>query len=351
MLQDHRDRPGGSGPKTLPGADATGDGWGMDQKVTPAVEALVDAVATATRAPSMHNTQPWRFRVSPEAIEVHVDPERVLPVADPTWRAARLACGAALFNLRLALAVQGWSPVVTLMPDHRVATLVARLTFEHARPASPEERALFEAIPRRRSNRYPFLDTPIPLEHRARLRDAAARESAWLDFLLGPAAISMISELAHAADRQLNRNPDYRAEIAGWTRYDGEPCTDGVPEAAGGPVPQPYELLPRRDFGSREPSRRDYETEPLIGVLGSLSDLPVDQLMAGQALQRVLLTATHHGLVASLISQPIEVAEIREQLRIGLGRYGPPQILLRIGYGTPGVSAPRRPASEVVEFV
>src|SRR5690606_34017338 len=162
-----------------------GDGWSMEQKVSPAVEALVAAVAAATQAPSMHNTQPWRFRVSPEAIEVHVDPERVLPVADPTWRAARLACGAALFNLRLALAAQGRSPVVTLTPDPRVATLVARLTFGQARPATPEERTLFEAIPRRRSNRYPFLDTPVPLEHRARLRDAAARESAWLDFLLG----------------------------------------------------------------------------------------------------------------------------------------------------------------------
>lgn len=321
----------------------------MDTSTTVTPATLVTAIEAATRAPSMHNTQPWRFRVRPDEIEVHVDRDRLLAVSDPTWRAARLACGAALFNLRLALAVQEQTTVVTLVPDHREPTLMARVALGPPHPATPDDRELFEAIPRRHSNRYPFLPTPVPVEHRARLRAAAQRETGWLDFLLGPVAIDTVAELVRTADRRLNHNPEYRSELMNWIRRGDDHATDGVPEAAAGPPPQPHELLIRRDFGGSHSPLRDYETDPVIGVLGSLGDSPVDQLAAGQALQRVLLTLTRYGLVASLISQPIEVPEIREQLRIGLGRYGPPQIMLRIGYGTPGPAAPRRPVSEVIE--
>jgi hypothetical protein len=323
----------------------------MTTSATVPATALVSAVEAATLAPSMHNSQPWRFHVSANEIEIHVDPARQLSVSDADGRSARLACGAALFNLRLAVAMLGRSPHAIVVPDTRRPLLVARVVLGPPRPPTPEERELHAAIPHRHSNRYPFLDVPVPLEHRARLRAAAQRESGWLDFLLGPTAIATVSELVRTADRALNSNPQYRAELAGWTRYDGEQCTDGVPEAAGGPPPQPHELLARRDFGgTRPPSPRDYETEPVVGVLGSLSDSPADQINAGQALQRVLLTATRAGLVASLLSQPIEVPEIREQLRIGLGRYGPPQIVLRIGYGTPSPSAPRRSVDDVVDY-
>lgn len=317
--------------------------------LTPTV--ITAAVKAATLAPSMHNAQPWRFQLHPGTIEIHLDPDRVPAVADPHWWGARLACGAALFNLRVALAVQGHDHTVTVMPDARVPTLVARVAVSGTRAATPEERALFEAIPHRHSNRYPFLDTPVPVEHRARLRAAAQRECAWLDFLLGPAAIESAAELVRLADRRLSRDSAYRAEIAGWTRYGGEQCTDGVPEAAGGPAPAPQELLPRREFGGEPASVRDYEREPVIGVLGSLGGSSRDEVIAGQALQRVLLTLTQYRLVASLLSQPIEVPEVREQLRIGLGRYGPPQMVLRIGYGTPGPTAPRRPVEDVIEVV
>jgi hypothetical protein len=91
--------------------------------------------------------------------------------------------------------------------------------------------------------------------------------------------------------------------------------------------------------------------QPLVAVLGTVGDTPGDQLVAGQALQRVLLTATDDGLAASLVSQPIEVARAREQLRLALHQPGPPQMVLRIGYGLPGRPTPRRPVREVMAEV
>ena len=70
-------------------------------------------VAAAAAAPSIHNTQPWRFRiVGDDLMEVHSDPDRVLWVADARGRALHLSCGAALFNLRLAIRATGAKPLV-----------------------------------------------------------------------------------------------------------------------------------------------------------------------------------------------------------------------------------------------
>jgi len=125
-----------------------------------------------------------------------------------------------------------------------------------------------------------------------------------------------------------------------------------VPVGAGAPLAEPYDVLPQRLFSDRRRANgHDYEPEPLIGIVGSPGDLAVDQTRAGQALQRVLLTAAASGRDTSMISQPIEVPAAREQLRRALGRTGFPQIVVRFGYGTPGHPTPRRDLAEVVRDV
>jgi nitroreductase len=309
---------------------------------------LVSTVAAAVRAPSIHNTQPWKFRLLDGTIEVYADRSRQLTVTDPDGTAMRVSCGAAIFNLRLAFAHLGYRADVRLLPDQHDTDLVARVTADTPGPATPAQAALYTAIGKRHSNRHPFLDTAVPLDIRTRLVRAAHDEGAWLNLLIGPPALTTIAELVHTADRILNNNHAYRTELASWTRPDPD-AADGVPTGAGGPAPDSHDLLTRRDFGGppRTPGH-DYETDPLVAVLGSNADSPLDDLIAGQALQSVLLTATSAGLVTSLMSQPIDVPQVREQLRIGLRRYGTPQILLRAGYGIPGPPTPRRPLSEVL---
>ena len=310
-------------------------------------EDLRAAVEAAIRAPSLHNSQPWRFRLRDGGIEISADRERLLAVAARDW-GVRVSCGAALFNLRLALAVAGKPAAVGIRPYPHDPRVLARLVPDGARPAAGAERSLYDAIARRHSNRTPFWGDPVPADVRSALAKAARAESGWLEFVIGSAAVGAVAEIAHAANRVLERDPRYAAELARWTRYD--PAPDGVPVSVGGPAGEPQDLLPQRAFGvrTRAPGR-DFEPEPLVAVLGSAGDSDADQLGAGQALQRVLLTAAGAGLAVSMLSQPIEVPAAREQLRLALGRYGMPQIVLRLGYGQPGFPTPRRPAEDVID--
>jgi nitroreductase len=308
---------------------------------------LRHAAAAAVRAPSLHNSQPWRFRLRDGSIEILADDSRQLPVADSGGWAVRIACGAATFNARLALAVSGTPPQVVLRPLDAGPEVIARLTPGPPRQPTYGEQDLFAAIPRRHSNRQPFWPDAVPSQVRAALIEAARAEGCWLDLLVGMTALSGFAEIANSADRVLRRNARYQLELAGWIHADAAP--DGVPVAAGGPLPEPQDLLPQRQFAERpRAGGRDYEPEPLVAVLGSAADRPLDQVVAGQALQRMLLTATDAGLVSSMMSQPIEVHAARDQLRRSLGRHGAPQMTLRVGYGQAGRPTERRHLDEVL---
>ncbi|MGC4876140.1 Acg family FMN-binding oxidoreductase [Micromonospora sp. DT43] len=306
------------------------------------------AAGDAVRAPSLHNSQPWRLRLREGGIDVLADPTRRLPATDPSGWGVRIACGAALFNLRLALAVTGVPARVRLRPDPAEPGLLARLVPDIPRRPTPAEQSLHAAIPRRFSNRLPFWPDPVPADARWHLAEAARAEQCWLELLIGVSAVTAFGEIARSAHRVLERDPAYRAERQWWLRH--EPTPDGVPASAGGPGHEPQDVLPMRGFGGRDRAPgRDFEPEPLVGVLGSLGNTAVDQVVAGQALQRVLLTATDAGLGVSMLSQPIEVPTAREQLRLSLGRFGTPQMVLRIGYGQPGRPTPRRAVDEVLD--
>ncbi len=309
---------------------------------------LTTAIQAAVRAPSMHNVQPWRFRITPTHLDVYADPARRLPASDPNGWAVRVACGAAVYNARLALAMAEHPAEVRLRPDPAQPDLMARLVPGPARPPSPHEVRLHAAILGRHSNRRPFRADPVPAEIRARLVLAARAEGGWLELLIGRMPLAGLAEVVRGAQAALDRDDGYRAELAAWSRR--RDADDGIPVSSSGPHPESYDLLALRDFGGPpRPSGRDYESDPLIAVLGTVADTPNDQLNAGQALQAVLLSATADGVATSMISQPIEVPAARDQLRRSLGRSGTPQMVLRVGYGEPGYPTPRRPLADVID--
>ncbi|SDO71818.1 hypothetical protein SAMN04515671_1809 [Nakamurella panacisegetis] len=301
----------------------------------------VQVLSAAGRAPSLHNSQPWAFRLTSDRIELHLDPARRLPASDPDGREARLACGAALFNLRLALArhgVRATSDVVAEPGDGPLA--VVELGGDFA--LSPERAELERAIVHRRTNRRPFFDEDVPPGHRLTLARAAEIEGATLWTVSEPLILDRLAGLAESADRAQHADPAWLREWAAWTGGSGGDDRDPVITAGPGPVPD--DPWARRDFG--RPAGRPAGPQPLVAVLATPDDQPRSQVLAGQAMERVLLTATGLGLAASFVSRLVEVPSVRAQVAALIGGALYPQTVLRIGFGGPVPGTTRRAVEE-----
>jgi nitroreductase len=298
-------------------------------------------------APSMHNTQPWRFRIlrDTQAIEVRADPARMLRHGDPHGRAVHIACGAALLNLRMAIAAGEREPVTRLLPDPAEPLLLATVRLGGRHRPSEEERNLHAVIPARHTNRRPFSARRVPPGVLAELVLAARLEGAVLD-LPGYDETRRLLGVVADAETDLLADPGYRAELARWA--GGERDQDGIPASAAGPR-DPRGRTPVRDFlGGAAPGYEWFEDPPQLAVLSTSGNMREDWLRAGQALERVLLTATERGIATGILTQPLETPDAWLVRDPGAGT-GWPQLILRIGYGLPVPASPRRPVHDVLE--
>jgi nitroreductase len=302
-------------------------------------------LSAAIAAPSIHNTQPWLFHPHRRSVDVYADRGRRVPVTDPSGRELLISVGAAVFNLRVALRAHGRVPVQAIEVEPGSPGLVARVSPGPPTAIPQTARALAWAIPRRRSNRWPFAGVSPPRDVLADLTRAAETEGATLR-VLGRDSSQNLLRLVRVADDQLAGDPAYRAELARWTK--GSDRRDGITGAAAGPRPV-RDSLPMRDLGlTRRIARRKevrFEPSPLLAVLYA-DDTPEQWVRAGQALQRTLLTATTFGLATTLMTQPLAIAPLREL--VSDARTGrPAQAIVRLGYGRcPASPSPRRPLSD-----
>jgi nitroreductase len=309
---------------------------------------LRECLEAAIAAPSIHNTQPWRFRLRNGVVDVLIDRRRRLATVDPYARELHLSVGAALLNLRVAILAHGRQPLTWLFPRAAAPDLVARVVLGPGLHASDTVRQLARAIPRRHTNRRPFADVPVARPVLAELRDAARAEGGLLT-IADPVQRDAVLSLVRAAEHRWFARPDYWTELAAWT-LAATGRTDGVPPEAFGPW-SAAESVPLRDFGLLQPVRRrrvaQFEQAPTIAVLSAPGDSPTAWVRAGQALERVLLTATVRGLANTPLTQPLEIPELRDLLADPSSGQSP-HAILRLGYGPACPPSPRRPLNDVL---
>ena len=180
-------------------------------------------LAAAVAAPSIHNTQPWRFGLDPDtrSVEVRADRSRQLPMTDPDLRAQHLSVGAAVFNLRVATAHLGWQPVVRLLPAADDPDQLARVqlaTPAEGRPSSL--RGLYEAVERRHTSGMPFTGRPVPEPTVTAMISAARAEGAHLDVpdIMGT---RRLLQLTQAAEYRNASHPARTAEARTWLTAPG----------------------------------------------------------------------------------------------------------------------------------
>ena len=312
------------------------------------------ALGLANRAPSVHNSQPWRWRIGPTSIHLFADLDRALPATDPDGRDLRISCGAALHHLRVALLATGLASTVHRIPDPSRSTHLAGVEVGHGEP-TPDDLALAAAIERRRSDRRVFSTWPVPPGHLTELAEVAAGEGAVLHVVESARELRTVGLLVeHAAVQQALR-PGTAVEVAQWTGRSrgaeaGVPAVN-VPAAPAGTIPARHVADARQD----QSRLGDGETDrTVVALLATSTDSPVDQLRAGEALSAVLLAATRLGLATDPISQPLELADTRLELRrVCLDDRAEPQVLVRLGWAPVSASAVpatgRRPVGATID--
>ncbi len=320
-------------------------GWDTDQLGAKWATCLQSAIA----APSVHNSQPWRFRLGQHHVDVFVDPTRRLVAIDPMGREAMMSVGAAVLNLRVAILAAGRVPLTQLLPSPDEPELAARITLGAAHQPDATVLALASAIGKRRTNRRPFRDIDVRDEVIDQLRTAARVEAATLT-VADPIGREVILDVVRSAQEAQAHDPRYVNELANWTALDPM-FGEGVPAQSFGPSHE-WADVPIRDFGLAHPDIRRrhawFEAAPTVVMLSTEADTPVQWLRAGQAMERVLLTATVRGVANTPMTAPTELPELRALLNDS-GDRRVAQVILRLGYGDPCPSTPRRPLADVLE--
>jgi nitroreductase len=192
------------------------------------------ALDYAVMAPSTHNSQPWRFRVAPDRVDLCADRARSLPIADPHDRELTISCGASLFFLRTAIRHLGWDEATVLLPDPTDGDLLARVALEGQAPPALEDERLFAAIPVRRTVRTPFRDQEVEACLLADLQTAAAREGAVFHPIEGAGRRGAVAILVDDADRMQASDLAFRRELAQWVHPNRSVRRDGLPASVFG---------------------------------------------------------------------------------------------------------------------
>lgn len=331
--------------------------WDIDAQEYPRdgspQERLAFALRYAILAPSAHNTQPWRFRIRGDMVELHVDRSRVLPIADPAGRELMISCGAALFFLRITLRRFGHAPNVVLNPDSVQPSLVACLWLGERAEPTADEAVLAEAIPHRHTNRRAFDERPVPSELTLALVRAAAAEGAWLEAVADPERKRSLAGLVAQAHAEQLADEAFVGELASWVRdpaaEDGM-ATHGVPlDEVGAPHASAFLRTFEATTGAAATEAQLTAGSPLLAVLGTTEDDTAAWLRCGQALGHVLLRACAEGLSASFLNQPIEVASLRPEVAPAIAHNGHAHVLLRLGFGDRAPATPRRPLAEMLD--
>ena len=290
------------------------------------------AAVRAARAPSVHNTQPWRFVLRADHLELHADWTRQLPAYDPLGRQLLMSCACALLNMRAALAAGGYAADVAVFPDPGRSQLLATVTPVRSRAADAELGRLDPAIDTRHTNRAAFT-AGLDSVSRDALLAAAAAEGALL-VPAGDGTAAVFEELNMLAQRRHNADPAHRVELRAWTVPDAD-RRDGIP---GG----------RSAFTQFLVHDRPGEGAPDLLVLCTLRDDRLAWIEAGEALERVLLGAAARGLAARTLTQIIEIPEFRARLSAELGLRAAPQAVLQVGHAPPGAGTRRRRLVDVI---
>jgi nitroreductase len=315
-------------------------------------EVLAEAAAAAGAAPSIHNTQPWRWQVRSDGLDLYAERSRHLAATDPDGRMLTISCGTALHHARVALAAEGWQVAVERLPDPAQPDLLARITLADRVPVTPEAMRRYQSIQLRHTDRRPVTREAVPHASLDVLAKAATDEGAHLHVLHPDQVDDLAVAVAHAATVDAD-DPTIQAELNQWTGGQRTEGT-GIPDEAI-PAQTPQTNVPSRAFARTGtlPIGGEHDRAASYAILYGDTDDPAGWLRGGEALSAVWLTALELGVGVLPISEAVEMPASRQTLHRTLSFFGWPYLAMRLGIPDPDqpgpAHTPRLPADQTVD--
>jgi hypothetical protein len=322
---------------------------------TPTLHVIRNAVTLACRAPSLHNSQPWRWVADGQTLHLFADGSRLMLAADSAGREMTLSCGGALDHVQVALAAAGWKTAIERFPDRHDPQHLAVIRLSPMETITDDHRERADAIFRRRTDRLPFAAPTDWTSLQSVLRQAVLKHHVMFDVVLDDARVQL-AEASRLTETLRQYDPSYQTELRWWT--SPFELDEGVPQGA---LVSASEAA-RVDVSRRFPPAGRGNRRPQVGfdqskivVLSSIhEDERLEVLRCGEALSTVLLECTIAGMATCTLTHMIEVEPSRDIVRKLIGQAGLPQVLVRVGTapatGEQPAPTPRRAITEVLEF-
>ncbi|MGW4351897.1 Acg family FMN-binding oxidoreductase [Nocardia sp. NPDC004582] len=318
----------------------------------PSGDTIEQAVRLSGRAPSLHNSQPWRWVFDGAALHLYSVRERMLPATDASGREMLISCGVALGHLRAALAGTGWQTRVAYFPNPTRHDHLATVTFEPARLVTDADLDRAAAIDKRYTDRLPF-----------------TAPEGWRDFepvlpvVVDPvdAVVTVLppearGELAHASrlTAAVRRyDSGYQAELQWWAGHSL--ASEGIPPAARISAEERERVEMNRVLPAvgGESRRTELDDDHSVVVVVSSGDSPVELVRCGEALSTILLECTVAGYATCPVSHVTELPRSRAMIRALTGSDQQPQVLVRVGSVAASdrvpTRTPRLPLARILE--
>ena len=309
-----------------------------------------ELVRYATLAANGHNTQPWKFALKENAIEIHPDYARSLPVVDPDHRELWISLGSALENLLVAARASGYAPEVTYPETSEF--IQVRLA-----PDAPQGGALFDAIPLRQNTRSEYDGQPVRTADLDQLQALPLEPGVALRFISQPA--EMETTLDYVSQGNLNQYADkaFIDELIAWLRFNKKEALaslDGLYSICSGNPEVPHWLGQMFVAGTKPQQQADTDAKKLRSSPGAVlvaseADDKSTWVRTGQVYERLALKMTALNIKSAFLNQPIEVASLRSQFQTAMGMGTTlPQLLVRFGYAATLPRSLRRPVEQVI---
>jgi hypothetical protein len=314
-------------------------------------EVIGNGVQLACRAPSLHNSQPWRWVLENSTLQLYSDPRRVPRSADNSGREALIGCGVALDHFRVAMAAAGWTAHVDRFPDPANQFHVASVEFSPLADVTGWHRRRADAILLRRTDRLPFAAPPGWGQFESQLRRAADTDLVRIDVIADDLR-SMLADASQLAESLRLYDSSYHDELSWWTV--NFKLTDGIPHSSLVSAAESDRVDVGRNFPvtphcDRRPGLAEDHSK--IVVLSTYGETRHGILRCGEALSGVLLDAAMIGLATCTLTHITEVPASRDIVAGLIGQAATPQVLIRVGLA-PSIedvspTTPRRPLRDV----